>query len=178
MLYNLDKLAFIFLNKTLGTNPILDQLWIFCASYLPWVLVLGLLAYIFFAPNRGRAFLRTLIFLGSAILAWLVSSMIKYGFYSPRPYQVLRGVSELLLVQGGDAFPSGHATFFGALATAVWYREKNRWGYLYVAGALLICLGRIVTGVHWPLDILAGLLLGWAVSTLIHRLLQYMKKTA
>ena len=68
--------------------------------------------------------------------------------------------------------PSGHATFAGALAMAV-FLLKKKLSIIFIIGALLIGLARIIAGVHWPVDIVAGYLVGALVSVLIYFI--YMK---
>jgi len=59
----------------------------------------------------------------------------------------------------GRSFPSGHAANNMAAVTVMilFYRRR---GVLYLPVALLICYSRIYTGAHWPIDVLAGMLLG------------------
>ncbi len=59
----------------------------------------------------------------------------------------------------GRSFPSGHAANNMAVATVL-ILFFPRGGWLYLPIALLIGYSRIYTGSHWPLDVLAGLLLG------------------
>ena len=74
------------------------------------------------------------------------------------------------------AFPSSHATVFAALGMAIYLRDKKA-GRWFLAGAVVIGLARIVAGVHYPLDILAGFLLGGLVAVIAHHaLLKFGKK--
>jgi undecaprenyl-diphosphatase len=59
----------------------------------------------------------------------------------------------------GRSFPSGHAANNMAVATVLLLFYRRR-GWIYLPVALLICYSRIYTGSHWPLDVLAGILLG------------------
>jgi undecaprenyl-diphosphatase len=91
-----------------------------------------------------------------------VARLIKYFFPHPRP-SVLPDTHVLLFPDDNQAFPSGHATFFSALAAALYYYHKQI-AFWYAVGALLIGLSRIIGGVHWPVDILAGYLLGGIIG--------------
>lgn len=67
------------------------------------------------------------------------------------------------------SFPSGHATIAFAAATVL-SRIEPRWTiFLYVL-ALLISFSRIYLGVHYPLDVVSGAILGWGIGRISLRL--------
>ena len=72
-----------------------------------------------------------------------------------------------LIKETGFSFPSGHASFFMALACAIFISHKKA-GYLFMFFALLIGIARIIAGVHFPVDILGGFILGYAISRVIY----------
>ncbi len=57
------------------------------------------------------------------------------------------------------SFPSGHATFYFALATIVYFYNKKVGIWFFIV-SFFIAVARVFVGVHWPSDILAGALLG------------------
>ncbi|HRI36611.1 MAG TPA: phosphatase PAP2 family protein [bacterium] len=62
-----------------------------------------------------------------------------------------------------NSFPSGHAIFASASALGAWIFLTLRrvyWTMIFFALGLLMCLARILAGVHYPLDIVAGYALG------------------
>lgn len=134
----------------------------FVAAILPWCLFFGLLVWVLFAKNKPRAFLVVMSSLLAAVIAWFLASLYKYNFVNPRPFEVL-DISPLVSTSLGEAWPSGHAIFFSALAVALWFQKKSL-GLIFAIGALLIGLARIAAGVHWPFDILAGWLFGGLVG--------------
>jgi undecaprenyl-diphosphatase len=73
----------------------------------------------------------------------------------------------------GRSFPSGHAANNMAVATVLILFFGWR-GALYLPLALLICYSRVYTGNHWPLDVVAGMLLGVAGGFIATRLLQLL----
>ena len=64
-----------------------------------------------------------------------------------------------------NGFPSGHTTTI-FMAAALWVRIASshslRWAIVLFAS--LVGISRIVVGVHWPTDVLAGSTLGWLVG--------------
>lgn len=84
-----------------------------------------------------------------------VAVLIKYLTQLPRP----AGVA--LVEAGGTSFPSGHAmgaaVFWGYLAYAV---RKMWFSVISILLIVLICLSRLYLGVHWPRDVIGGLVMG------------------
>jgi membrane-associated phospholipid phosphatase len=68
-------------------------------------------------------------------------------------------------------FPSGHAAVFSSLAVALWFIDR-RAGYVAGVCALIIGAGRIFAGVHTPLDVLGGYILGSVTAVLLWVLLE------
>jgi membrane-associated phospholipid phosphatase len=70
-------------------------------------------------------------------------------------------------VYQAHSFPSGHATTAFALAGLLTLGIAARaWVAAIVAAASAVALSRVVVGVHWPLDILAGAFGGWLCAVL------------
>ncbi len=84
--------------------------------------------------------------------------MIRFFYDKLRPFQSL-GIDPLISSLANGAMPSGHATVFFAIAALVFLFDKNFFWY-FLAGAFLVGVGRIAAGVHWPMDILAGAVVG------------------
>lgn len=100
--------------------------------------------------------------------ASIAVSMLKIGFGRSRPSALFDGgVHEFVgftLASGWESFPSGHATVIAAVATAL-ALIVPRLTPLFIGAALVVAAGRVVIGVHYPSDAIAGLLLG-AMCTL------------
>ena len=71
-------------------------------------------------------------------------------------------VSQKALI-GWSSFPSDHATLFFALATALFFvsRRVGVWAMIYVF--VVVCIPRVYVGIHYPTDILAGMVLGGGI---------------
>jgi undecaprenyl-diphosphatase len=74
------------------------------------------------------------------------------------------------------AFPSGHTTFVFALATIAWYYHEKVAYFLYVSG-LVIGIARVIAGVHYPSDILGGIIVGTVVAYILMLIAQKLLPT-
>ncbi len=103
----------------------------------------------------------------SGVVAWILAYILKLLFALPRPFDSLSDVKSLF-PEHGYAFPSGHATFFMALAVSIFLLHKKA-GYVFMFFALLIGVARVIAGVHFPVDILGGFVLGAVVAVCFNR---------
>lgn len=137
---------------------------------VPTALVLALLG-LWWAGNGAaertvfqRTVLRALIALA---LASITLKLINEIYFQPRPFAFDTTVRLLFYHPSDSTMPSNAATVAGALSVAVWLRQR-RWGGAMLALSGALCLARVVGGVHYPSDIVAGLWLGglwaWAVN--------------
>lgn len=161
-----------------------DNFIFFVADTLPYLVVLVALIFLLFhhevlpSSNPFKIFKQkwkeiTLVFF-SGILAWCSASVLKFLIHRPRPFVEFSQVSSLF-PETGFAFPSGHATFYMALAFAIFFSHKKA-GYVFMIFALLIGVARVISGVHFPVDILGGFILGAGVSYFVRYLYNKFNK--
>jgi membrane-associated phospholipid phosphatase len=101
----------------------------------------------------------------AGVIAALWVQVLKQVVSVPRPLAVL---APGLFFQSGPgyravSFPSGHAAAIFAVA-GIWVMALQGRAVLramLLALAVLVSLSRVMVGVHWPLDILWGMLGGW-----------------
>lgn len=170
--YNWDYQLFTSLNTLAARWPWLDslvRLWL-NDYFVPTLLAVMLLALWFEGftpPERG---LNQRAVLAGALSAGLANSFVKILnliYNRPRPfthYEV-----NLLFYQPTDSsFPSNAAALGFSIAMGVWFYRRG-WGWAMLGIAGLFGLSRIVGGVHYPLDVLAGAALGGFSAWLIRR---------
>lgn len=91
-----------------------------------------------------------------------------------RPFRTLNNVklNDTSSIAGSYSFPSGHSSESFTIATSLTLRYPDK--PFLIAGlytyAAIVSLGRIYWGVHYPSDVLAGMLLGAGSSALIYSL--------
>jgi len=152
-------------------NFFLDVLGIFLAQYLPYLLVLGFLILVFYYARSYK--MRFLVFVDGALAVILargiLTEVIRFFYHHARPFDVF-GFTPLV-GESGSSFPSGHAAFLFALALVVFYYNRKM-GIWYLVLALVNGLARVYTGVHWPMDILGGAIIGLASGFFTHWLVK------
>jgi len=103
----------------------------------------------------------------AAAVAMLANQVISRVWDRPRPYETHPGSDHLLSAPSPDpSFPSDHAAAAFAIAFAV-LAFSRRGGLAFLAAATLIGLSRIALGMHYPSDVVAGALVGWAAAMLV-----------
>lgn len=163
----LDEKIFYFLNNLSGHSCFFDSLVIFFASYFEYFLVVIFLFLLFYSgySKRKKYFFLFTVFLSPLLARFGVVSFVRYLFYRPRPFLTL-SVNQLISAST-SSFPSGHAAFFFAMATAVFLLNK-KWGvWFFIAGAL-ISISRVIAGVHYLSDIVAGAVVGVTVAYVVY----------
>lgn len=141
----------------------LDKLAIFLAEYLGYFLILASFA-IFIWKKEYRKII-FLALLSAFVSRFVVTEIIRALYFHPRPFQML-SISPLISHPPTASFPSGHASFYFALSTVIYFFNKKL-GVLFLIISFLIGIFRIYCGLHWPSDIfggmLIGILIGWCV---------------
>lgn len=95
---------------------------------------------------------------GALAAALAASRVLAFTFSEPRPFTVEHHLRQLVPHAAGQSFPSDHATAAFALALAALAFIDRRLGLAMLIVALLVGTARIAAGVHYPRDILGGLL--------------------
>ena len=130
---------------------------IFCAKALLYFIPLHLVVLWLAGGKFERRAALTIV--ASIVLALFVGYVISLGFYRERPFAA--GIVEALIHHSANAsFPSNHATICGAYLATLYLLNYKMAAKFALVLTLLICWGRVFVGVHYPFDIVAGLILG------------------
>ena len=108
----------------------------------------------------GTAFLRALTLVASLAVvgAGIVATVVKYRVRRSRPQELTQFYA---LKYDRYSFPSGHATRMAAIAVIVGHFVPWMLPISY-ALALVVALCRVMVGVHYPSDVLSGIVIGSA----------------
>ena len=166
-----DYFIFQKINSLAGQWPILSKIGIFFAEYLPYLIGAGVAAFIicWIVKNKNwkvlwRALATLLLSRG------IITEGIRFFWHRPRPF-ISHSVNLLLNHDNSGSFPSGHMTFLFALAAAVYFYNKKI-GWLLFILSFLAGVARVFAGVHYPSDILVGIIIGVFSAWLIKKIVQ------
>lgn len=172
-----DEQLFLFLNN-LGTER-WDGFWMFVTNKLSWIPLYIVLAYLLYKQFGAK---KLLITLGLTGLMVLCADQISH-YYKDTLVQRLRPCfnenifEQMRLVKdscgGKYGFFSGHATnhFAIAIFLGLIFKSVRKRGYFPVLflWASMIAFSRVYIGVHYPLDIFSGALIGSLLGLLFFR---------
>lgn len=171
----MNQSLFTFFYSLAHQSPTLDAIISFVAVPYGLIILTALFIYLFEHRDNPRKGIRDIFVVGvSAVAAYAFAYIVKNIVHTLRPFDALSWVKPLV-AESGYAFPSGHATFFMALASSLWFYHK-RLAVFFGISAVLIGLARISAGIHWPVDILGGLVFGYVIGTGAYYLIRYAVK--
>lgn len=100
----------------------------------------------------------------AAVVAVLVNqNVVSTVIGRARPCAAMPDVQVLLSCSADYSMPSDHAVIAGALVVGLWILQR-RLGVVAAVLALLLAFSRVYVGVHYPSDVVVGLLFGAAVA--------------
>ncbi|MEK7471029.1 MAG: phosphatase PAP2 family protein [Patescibacteria group bacterium] len=156
----MNDTIFFFLYNLAYQSKIFDGIIIFFAVYFLYIVIVLALLFLFRVFN-WKEFILICV---SGGFAWIFAKILKILIHTPRPFDIFSQVHSLFL-ETGYAFPSGHTAVASAIAFALFFINKKI-GYIFIFFTLIIGIVRIIAGVHFPIDILGGFILGGIVSYL------------
>ncbi len=112
----------------------------------------------------------------SMLLCFLVGNILLKNFIArPRPYTVDPTIS-LLIPPSSEpySFPSGHTMNAFSAAFSLMLREENYWRTAILL-AELIAFSRIYLMMHYPLDIVAGIMVAYAAAYIVNCCVTYFE---
>jgi undecaprenyl-diphosphatase len=169
-LVELDQKLFFAINHGLA-NPFFDWLMPILRNRYSWA-PLYLFWIIFFPKNYGKKGMLIILFLliTFAITDTVSSNLIKHAVQRLRPCNdpgLKAAVRSLIPCGTGFSFPSSHAASHFSLAVFLITIFYHKWKWILLLGtgwAGAISLAQVYVGVHYPIDILTGALLGSMVG--------------
>jgi undecaprenyl-diphosphatase len=168
-----DERVFYILNAELF-HPMVDRLMLVVTDARNYRIpfIVGAIVTLFVGRIRGLRFL--VLTVVSVVVADAIGNHVfKQVCLRTRPCIALEGVRLLVGCPNSPSFPSNHAVNASTLATLVGLYRPRLW---LPAAALAVLVGysRIYVGAHYPLDVLAGGVLGVVVAVVLSMLMTFL----
>lgn len=156
-LNNLDQTILFFI-QTNFHFPILDKIMVLFSTAGDKGVIWILLSFLLLMNKKTRSI--GMVTLGVLILSTIMGEGIfKHIFQRPRPYANFPSISLLIDKSSAYSFPSGHTTSSFAVAYVINKYLKRFAPWVWMS-AITIAFSRIYLFMHYPSDILAGMILG------------------
>lgn len=168
----MDNTALFFLIFGLSNHtPFADNLMIFGARFVIYLTFLIMFILIFKGGSKEKKAM--LLAILSMPITVLVIMGIHLFLYEPRPF-VTYHFTPLYPYNPDASFPSRHASFMSIIAFSYLY-YKSKWSFLFLFLMLLVDISRIYVGVHYPIDILGGFIVGIISLILAKQIIKLLK---
>ena len=170
-----DEQVFEWINGFVGTWAWFDNTMKLLVSdfFLPVLIAAAAWSLWFTGKTSAERLPNQMGFLYGAIgagFANLFIRLLNQQFARARPFVTLEDVQVLFYRPTDPSFPSNAAAYAFAMAAGVWLVNR-RMGTVIGVGALLFSGARVYAGMHFPLDVIGGALIGILTAYLFYRIL-------
>jgi len=169
-LVNIDQNLFEYLNG--WGNPFLDKFMLLMSSFWIWIPVYGIATWVLLKQPLKKALLAIgLIFISLILTDFISVYGFKEVFERLRPCYDANVTVRLVAKSCGGmyGFVSSHSSnAFGFVAIAGLLLRKNWFTWLVICWAVLVSFSRIYLGLHYPGDIVGGIILGLTIGSVCY----------
>ncbi|TLP80981.1 phosphatase PAP2 family protein [Maribacter sp. ACAM166] len=172
-----DREAFVYLNS-LGIEQY-DFFWSTVTKFPTWIPLFVLIISLFFIKFTKRdALSMILTLLLMVFFVTTLTDLTKEVVTRLRPNNddELHTLIRILRSPSGYSFFSGHASSSFSITTLVvlFLRQHFKWVYLFYIWPILFVMSRIYVGVHFPIDLMVGALVGMLAAWIFYKLYQLL----
>lgn len=129
-----------------------------------WIWIMICLILLLFKKTRYAGVLG----LFSLAVCFLITNIgLKNIIERPRPYTEIPGLTILIEPLTSFSFPSGHTANSFACAFSLKKMLPRKYGKYFIILAFLIGFSRLYLGVHYPTDVIGGIIVGWLSSKIV-----------
>ncbi|MFT4832979.1 MAG: undecaprenyl-diphosphatase [Psychroserpens sp.] len=170
-----DQIIFIYLNS-LGIEDY-DVFWSIVTNISTWTplfVLFFILIWVKYPKKEALSITLTVMLLVAFIIGLTDITKEFVARLRPNNNEEINTVIRILRSPTGYSFFSGHASSSFSITTLVFLflRQKFKWAWLFYLWPLMFTFSRIYVGVHYPVDILVGAMVGTLSAFLFYRLYQ------
>lgn len=163
-LSQIDHHWLLAINHLANSSKFWQDIFKFLGIYLIYLIPVILVVLWFWEAKSKKVALAATL---AGLFSWLLlAKIIALLVRRPRPFES-GGVRELIFTRPDFSFPSDHAAFLFAVGLTFLLSGYKKLSYFVFVIAILVSIGRIGIGIHYPGDILAGAILGLAVAWVV-----------
>ena len=109
------------------------------------------------------------LMVGASLLGSLLfnNMLVKNIVARPRPYRMIETLTILIPEPGEYSFPSGHTSSSFAAGVVLYLMLPKKYGIPAMILASLIGISRLYVGVHYPTDVLGGMVMGTLIAVTV-----------
>jgi len=163
-------------------TPVMDNVMWIISGRLTWIPLYVLFAIMIFRDYRKGSWVIYIFAVLAIMLSDQSSNLIKDFVMRLRPSHVISGLH--FYNQGGEnymgglyGFPSNHAANAASFAFYMMLLFRNKFIYFFLSVyVLLICYSRVYLGVHYPSDVLGGIVVGIVTGSVAHKVCMLLQR--
>ena len=161
---NLNTEIFYLINNNMS-NPICDLLMPPFTNLggFAGLLILCLLAILIFRHYGKNRYLEiSKLCLYALLISAGIVLCLKLGIVENRPFKTLSNVHQLVVPTEPNSFPSGHTSSTFSVVTVLvdQFRQNRILVCVLIIFGVLLAFSRVYCGVHYPLDVFVGAMVG------------------
>ncbi|MBI4650160.1 phosphatase PAP2 family protein [Candidatus Desantisbacteria bacterium] len=174
----LDQYIFIYLNNNLHAE-FFDKIFYTLNLFGNWWILAPVCLCLIYFYNRKDLLRYSILLIICGVVSGGILHFLKWYIERPRPlseFEILIEQGTIVIytlgekLKGNNSFPSGHTQTAFTGAAFFYYFFRRKYSILFFVFAFFVGIARIYSGVHYPLDVLGGALIGILPVFIIYRI--------
>lgn len=167
-----DQSLFNVMNSWAGQGAVFDYI---IRIFALWPVYFAALFFVYLWFSKRKLIALEAVF--SGLVAWLIiAKAIAQLVPRARPEEAMMAAKEIFFHRPTLSFPSDHASFMFAIAFTFYFIGQKKFGHLFLILAILMGAARVIAGIHFPADILAGAAVGLFVAYSLYCIRDFLTK--